>query len=132
MEINRRALIARLGGVAAISLLDCESRADALEDYMSEQLDAAVEAEQQGTTAHSADGNGGGENFPTVAELEAQIENRGYRRGAGSLFVPQGGGLGGLGIGPSSPSAGSATPAKVKKLEPMPDKPTLLDFYKSR
>src|SRR5438067_2175130 len=129
MEINRRALIARLGGVAAISLMDSESRADALEDFMSEQLDAAVDAEQQGTSAHSPADTAAADNFPTVAELEAQIETRNYRRGAGSLFVPQGSGLGGLGMGPADTAA---TPAKMKKLEPMPDKPTLLDFYKRR
>ena len=45
--------------------------------------------------------------FPTVAELEAQIETRNYRRGAGNLFVNSRG--------------------NVKKLEPMPKKPTLQD-----
>jgi hypothetical protein len=99
MEIDRRAFFASLGGVAAISMMDAEARADALEDYMSEQLDAA--APQQG-----------GAKFPTAAEIEAQIDSRGYRRGAGSLFVAQQG--------------------NVKQLAPMPEKPTLLDFFKYR
>ncbi len=95
MEIDRRAFIASLGGVAAVSLMDSEARADALEDYASEQLDATV----------------AGKN-PTVAELEAQIVTRDYRRGAGSLFA------GGKG--------------NVSKLAPMPANPTLLDFFKYR
>ena len=129
MEIDRRALITRLGGVAAISLMSSEARADALEDFMSEQLDAAVEAGQQGTPTSRPPVTGGGENFPTVAELEAQIETRSWRRGAGSLFVPQGGGLGG---GDNAEGAMAARTPKVKKLEPLPEKPTLLDYFKYR
>jgi hypothetical protein len=68
---------------------------------MSQQLDAAAPAK----TAQK---------FPTVAEIEAQVETRDYRRGTGSLFVA--GQRGG----------------NVKKLEPMPPKPTLLDFFKYR
>jgi len=129
MEIDRRALITRLGGVAAISLMSSEARADALEDFMSEQLDAAVEAGQQGPPTSRPPVTGGGENFPTVAELEAQIETRSWRRGAGSLFVPQGGGLGG---GDNAEGARAARTPKVKKLEPLPEKPTLLDYFKYR
>src|SRR4029079_4973358 len=55
---------------------------------------------------------GGGEKYPTVAELEAQIETRNYRRGAGNLLVN--------------------TRGNVKKLEPMPAKPTLEDFFRLR
>src|SRR5712692_4846880 len=101
MEVDRRLFIASLGGAATVSLMDSEARADALEDYMSQQLD-------DGPPAKVA------EKFPTVAEIEAQIETRGYRRGAGSLFV-------------SSQPGG-----KVKRLEPMPPNPTLLDFFKLR
>jgi len=43
MEIDRRALIASLGGAAAVSLMGSEEKADALEDYLSQQLDAEVE-----------------------------------------------------------------------------------------
>ena len=101
MEIDRRLFIASLGGAAAVSLMDSEARADALEDYSSEQLDAMVAAKQAPDGKH-----------PTVAELEAQIETRDYRRGAGSLFV--------------------AGQGKVKRLEPLPANPTLLDFFKYR
>jgi len=52
--------------------------------------------------------------FPTAAELDDQIETRSYRRGVGSLFLTtQNGG-------------------KVKKLPPMPAKPTLVDFFQLR
>ena len=101
MEIDRRAFFASLGGTAAVSLMDSEAKADALEEYMTEQLDAQA-AEQQGETRK----------FPTVAEIEEQIETRGFRRGAGTLFV--------------------AGRGNVKKLEAMPPKPTLLDFFKYR
>lgn len=94
MQIDRRAFFASLGGAAAVSLMDSEAKADALENYMSEQLDAAARK------------------FPTVAELEAQIESRAYRRGAGSLFLSASG--------------------HVKRLETMPPKPTLLDFFQLR
>ena len=108
MEIDRRALIASLGGAAAVSLMGPEARADALEDYLSQQLDADVE-EQQAAAANPA-------KFPTVAELESQIVSRNWRRGAGGLFVAGMRGEGG----------------NVKRLEPMPAKPTLVDFFKLR
>src|SRR5215207_2751721 len=101
MEIDRRAFIATLGGTAAVSIMDPEAKAEALEHYMEEQLDEQVAAQEP-------------QKNPTVAELEAQIETRNYRRGVGSVFV--GGGQGG----------------KVKRLEPMPKKPTLQDFFRLR
>ena len=52
--------------------------------------------------------------FPTTAEVEAQIETRFYRRGVGNLFLT------------------TQADAKVKKLAPMPAKPTLVDFFKLR
>jgi hypothetical protein len=102
MEIDRRAFIASIGGPAVVSVMDHEARADALEHYMMDQLDQAAAAGQQPA----------GE-YPTVAELEAEIEKRNYRRGAGSLFVGRGG-------------------ANVKLLEAMPANPTLLDFFQYR
>ena len=76
MEVDRRAFIASLGGTAAVSLMDHEAKAEALEHWMEERLDEAI-AQQGGTQ----------EKFPTAAEIEAQIETRSYRRGVGSLFV---------------------------------------------
>jgi len=52
--------------------------------------------------------------FPKAADIEAQIETRNYRRGVGNLFL-------------------TTTPnGKVKKLAPMPAKPTFIDFFKLR
>jgi hypothetical protein len=99
MEIDRRAFIATLGGTAAVAMMDSEAKADALEHYMEEQLDEQVAANQA-------------QKFPTVAEIEAQIETRNYRRGVGSLFVN--------------------TRGNVKKLTPMPKAPTLKDFFELR
>jgi hypothetical protein len=100
MEIDRRAFIASLGGPAAVALMDHEAKAEALEHYMEDKLDEMVAAQQP-------------EKFPTVAEIEAQIETRPFRRGTGSVFTGQRG-------------------QNVKKIEPMPDKPTLQDFFRLR
>jgi len=104
MEIDRRAFFATLGGAAAISAMDSEAKADALEDYMSEQLDNAASGSTPTTSPDKK--------FPTVAELDAQVTTRDYRRGVGTLFANNG--------------------RNVKKLEPMPANPTLLDFFKLR
>src|SRR5918996_4135745 len=101
MEIDRRAFIASLGGAAAVAAMDSEAKADALEHYMEERLDELV-AQQSGQP----------DKFPTVAEIEAQIETRNLRRGAGSLFASNRG--------------------NMKKLPPMPKNATLLDFFKLR
>jgi hypothetical protein len=103
MEVDRRAFFASIGGAAVVATMDHEAKAEALEHYMEEQLDAQVAAQQGGQP----------EKFPTVAEIEAQIETRPYRRGAGSVFVGQRG-------------------ENVKKLQPMPAKPTLKDFFELR
>src|SRR4030081_2962220 len=100
MEIDRRAFIASLGGPAAVALMDHEAKAEALEHYMEEKLGEMVAAQQP-------------EKFPTVAEIEAQIETRPYARGAGSVFTGQRG-------------------ETVKNLQPMPAKPTLKDFFELR
>src|SRR5262245_2286368 len=54
----------------------------------------------------------GAKKYPTAAEIENQIETRKFRRGAGSLFY----------------SAGD----NVKKLAPLPAKPTLADMFQLR
>jgi hypothetical protein len=100
-EIDRRAFIASLGGAAAVGAMSHEARADALEDYSIEALDQAV-----------AQGRGqGGQNYPTVAELEARITTRNTRRGVGNIF---------------------ASGRNMTRLPPMPERPTLLDFFKLR
>ena len=103
MEIDRRAFFASLGGAAAITAMDSEAKADALEEYMSEQLDNGPAA----ASATSPD-----KKFPTVAELDAEIDTRTYRRGVGTLFANGG--------------------RNVKKLQPLPANPTLLDFFQYR
>ncbi|MGH9219428.1 MAG: hypothetical protein ACRD1W_08995, partial [Vicinamibacterales bacterium] len=102
MEVDRRAFIASLGGTAAVSLMDHEAKAEAMEHWMEERLDEAVE--QQGGTQQK---------FPSAAELEAQIETRSYRRGVGNLFVNTRGGT-------------------MKKLPPIPKNATLKDFFELR
>ena len=78
------------------------SRADALEHYM---MAAAA-----GPAVASAGGDG--KSFPTTAEIEAQIETRPSRKGVGNLFTTANG--------------------NVKRLAPMPAKPTLIDYFSLR
>jgi hypothetical protein len=107
IQIDRRAFITSLGGMAAVSLMSHEARADALEDYTIDQLDEALAQQQQGK-------------YPTVAQLDAQIETRPARRGVGNLFVT---------------GRGDSTLEKmttVKRLEPMSSKPTLKEFFEKR
>jgi hypothetical protein len=99
MQIDRRHFIASLGGASAVSLMSHEAKAEALEAYMIQQLNPPAAAARK---------------FPKAAEVEAQIENRFYRRGVGNLFLT------------------TAEGAKVKKLAPMPANPTLVDFFKLR
>jgi hypothetical protein len=93
MELDRRAFFASLGGVAAIALMSDEAKADALEHHLMAQV--------SGTLA-----------FPTVAEIEAQVDTRPSRKGAGNLFV--------------------ATSGNVKRLAPLPANPTLADYFNLR
>src|SRR5688572_2387835 len=68
MEVDRRAFLASLGSVAVLDRMDPEAKAEALEHYMMEKLDADMGGEQV-----------------AAAPPEATI-----RRGAGSLFGQQG------------------------------------------
>ena len=96
--IDRRALFNFLGGTAAVAAMSAEARADALENFM--------------TVTVAESGGGGAARPPTVAELEAQIPTRSYRRGAGRLFAAEKGNVG--------------------LLQPMPEKPTLVDYIRQR
>jgi hypothetical protein len=98
MQVDRRNFLASLGGAAAVSAMTSEAKAEALESYMMQQLNTPASPSK----------------FPKVADLEAQIETRSYRRGVGNLFLT------------------TQTGGKVKKLQPMPAKPTLPDFFKLR
>ena len=85
MEIDRRAFIASLGGATIVAGMDHEARADALEHYAEHQLDESIAQNQPGGSGIQ----GQDKPFPTVAEIEAQIDSRSTRRGVGSLFVSQ-------------------------------------------
>src|ERR1700685_556670 len=102
MEIDRRSFFAGLGGVAAVAAMAAEAKA--LEHHMMLQLNVTNQA-----AANQASGD---KKFPTAAEVEAQIETQPSRRGTGNLFVSHTG--------------------NVKKLPPMPERPTIEDFYRLR
>jgi hypothetical protein len=103
IELDRRDFIASLGGMAAVSLMSHEARADKLEEALNERIELAQ------APAESAP-----ERFPTVSELEAQIETRSYRRGVGASFL------------------NTQPDGKVERLAAMPAAPTLVDFFERR
>jgi hypothetical protein len=99
-SIDRRALFTFLGGSAAVAAMSAAAKADGLENFMT------------ATVAETSGGGGSAPRPPTVAELEAQIPTRTYRRGAGKLFAAEKG--------------------NVSLLPPLPEKPTLVDFIRLR
>jgi hypothetical protein len=104
MDIDRRAFLTSVGGLAVVEALDDEAKAEALEHYMMDLLD--------GGHGHAAEGLViGGEAQVVAAPPDATI-----RRGAGNLFGPQ----------------GAAENRKMAQLAPMSDKPTLLEFFEKR
>ncbi len=105
MEIDRKRFIESLGGEQSVSRMDSEAQADALEEHMMVQLNQALSL--LGNSPANDDP------YPTVADIEAQIETRTFRQGAGFLMAPPNG-------------------EKVRKLPPMPEKPTLVDFFRLR
>ena len=112
MDIERHKVIAAIGGPEAVDAMNAEARAEALEGYISQELDSAMAA--LGVSAK----------VPTVAELDEQIESRIFRRGVGHLFS----------VGASTP-LGNRVPGEpdtVKRLPPLPPRPTLLDFFRLR
>ncbi len=106
MEIDRKAFLDGLGGAEGVKRMDDETRADALESHMMSELNSAIAGKKSGEPRPS-------KKYLTAAEVEAQIETRPYRAGAGFLIVPRNGG-------------------NVKKLPPMPANPTLQDYFKLR
>ncbi|MBX9845757.1 MAG: HD domain-containing protein [Xanthobacteraceae bacterium] len=111
MEIDREALINRMGGEEAVSKMDHEARADAVEDFMADKLDKEILARRAK------------KKYPTVAEIEEQIETRDFRRGVGKLFRATPKRLG---------FDDELTGVKVNRLPPMPERPTLADFFELR
>lgn len=110
MEIDRRAFLASLGGVAVLETMDAEAKAEALEHYMSDRLDRALAGDLSESSLADAS-SAASEAQVVPAPPEATV-----RRGAGSLFTP---------MGPQNAR-------KMPVLAPMPDKPTLVDFFNLR
>src|SRR5204862_8228607 len=110
LKVDRQELIDDLGGEAAVRRMDREARADAIEDHLSAKLDAAVAPKPAKA-------------YPTVADHANAVEGRGYRRGIGRIFFHE------HNIRSFEPDE---SPLKVSRLAPMPEKPTLVDFFNLR
>ena len=85
MKIDKQEFIASLGGPSAVDSMNPEAQADAIEDFMMKRLNKqkfglALKGLNEPGTALDASGK-----FPSMAEVEAQIETRSYRRGVGNL-----------------------------------------------
>jgi hypothetical protein len=93
MKLDRRRFFASLGGAAVVARMSDEAKADALESHLIAQANTPAA-------------------FPTVQELDAQIDTRPRRRGVGNLFV--------------------ADQGNVRRLAPLPGKPTLVDYFRLR
>jgi hypothetical protein len=103
IEIDRRDFLVSLGGAAAVGLMSHEARADALEEALNERLQLA-----QAPAAAAERG------FPTMAEIEAEIPTRSYRRGVGMAMI------------------NTERDGTVPLLTKMPARPTLTDFFEQR
>ncbi len=104
MPFDRRAFIISLGGTTAVGLMSHEAKADALEAALMAQV-ASVP-----TGAGAAP-----KKSPSVADLEAEIPTRTWRRGTGFLFLNR-----------------EADARKMSLLPKMPAQPTLVDFFALR
>src|ERR1700743_2848929 len=104
MQVEKGLFLESLGGEEAARKLDPEAKADAIEDFLANQLKAAG--------APVGDSANGDKHYPTAAQVEERIETRPYRMGAGFLFVSHNG--------------------NVKKLPRMPAKPPLVDYFDLR
>jgi hypothetical protein len=108
MQIDRDKLVEHLGGEDNVKAMDHEARADALEDFMAAELEKAVLA------------RGAARKGMRVADHDSKIDTRSYRRGVGNLF---------LHARSNKRPDEDTTGLTVKRLPPMPDKPTLVDFF---
>ena len=111
MNTDAKHVIDALGGAEAVAKMSHEQRADALEDFQMEKLDAEVAARRKTGK------------FPTVAELEALVETRTWRLGSGKLFRPgdKMGRFEGAGKGP-----------EVQLLPKLPNNPSFYDYFRLR
>lgn len=107
MHIDREKIVAAIGGTKTVEAMDDEARAEALENYLAQELDERPLAKA-----------------PTVSDLENEIETRTFRRGVGSLFA----------VGGTSPFGERLPdePETVRRLPPLPARPTLLDYFELR
>jgi hypothetical protein len=103
VTVDKEAFLESLGGEEAAGELNSEARADAIEDFLANQLKAA---------GAPADRSNGEKNYPTAQQVEDRIETKPFRMGAGFLFTSHNG--------------------NVKKLPPMPANPTLADYFELR
>jgi hypothetical protein len=110
LTIDRAALIESMGGEDAALAMDHEARADAVEAFMEATLDARVRARESGKT------------FPTTADHESAIPDRRVRRGIGKLFRPV----------PAKFGVEDDDDKTLSRLPPMPERPTLVDFFELR
>ena len=103
--------MASLGGTGAVALMTPDEKADALEHYLESRLEESEIIE--GLLQERP--------YPTVAEIDAGNADltREYRNGVGALFVTRNDG-------------DREVDGKLRKLETMPELPTLLDFFKYR
>ena len=113
MPTDQQNVIAALGGSVAVQGMDSEAKAEALEMYLSDQLDNSVFL-RLGAPSQPM----------TVSELDENINKRPLRRGIGTLFASGG----------TNPFGNRLAdePVNVTRLAPMPAKPDLLDFFKLR
>lgn len=110
---DRNEPVASAGGDAAQSPTSHETRADALERKLLDQLNKAASNGGMHPPAGAAAASSP-QKFLTVAELDAQINTRPYRRGVGRGFWSR------------SPDG------RVSRLPSMPQAPTLVDFFALR
>src|SRR3954464_1184128 len=104
MEIDKSAFIASLGGPTAVDSMSSEAQADALEEFMMKGLNRhkfglALKGLNEPGIALDDSGK-----YPTMAEIEAQIETRSYRRGVGNLFLSHTGNVTRLAAMPAQPT----------------------------
>ena len=97
MEVDRKTFIAELGGDVKAAAMSPEAKADFLEEFLQDRLNRIAAGKPP---------------FPSVAEVESQIETRPLRRGVGNLF--------------------HSAHGNVKLLRAMPSAPTLFDFFRLR
>ena len=103
LKIDRREFIAGLGGATAVGLMSHEAKADALEAALKAQVSSVP-----GGTGPAP------KKFPSVADLEAEIPTRAWRRGTGFLFLNR------------------EANGKVSLLPKLPPQPTLVDYFALR